>query len=120
LVYANAGHNRPLWLQSSTGQVRELAALGIVLGILPGIELEQREIDINVGDVLVFYTDGVTEAMDANRQFFGEERLRAAAQSTTGASAQQILEELVGAVQSFAGSAPPSDDLTLFVVRRCP
>ena len=120
LTYANAGHNRPMWLQSGSGEIQELAARGIVLGILEDIELEEREIDVAPGDVLVFYTDGVTEAMNTDGQQFGRERLRAAVAGNPGASAQQILSAVVDAVKAFAGHAPQSDDRTLFVVKRCP
>jgi serine phosphatase RsbU (regulator of sigma subunit) len=118
LTYANAGHNRPLWLQISSGEILELAARGIVLGILEDIELEEREIDVSPGDVLVFHTDGVTEAMDIVGQQFGEERLRAAVAATPNASAQEIIAAVVDAVKAFTGDAPQSDDLTLLVVKR--
>jgi serine phosphatase RsbU (regulator of sigma subunit) len=118
LEYADAGHNRPLWLRSGTGQLRELAGRGFVLGALDTIELEERVIGVEPGDYMVFYTDGVTEAMDNAHQPFGEERLRRVVKAKTGASAQEMLEAVVGAVQDFAGDAPQSDDLTLFVARR--
>jgi len=120
LTYANAGHNRPLWLQSSSGEIQELAARGIVLGILENIELEEQEIDVAPGDVLVFYTDGVTEAMDNDGQQFGKERLQAVVAVTPDASAQQILSGVVDAVKAFTDDAPQSDDLTLLVVKRHP
>jgi sigma-B regulation protein RsbU (phosphoserine phosphatase) len=120
LTYANAGHNRPLWLQSDSGEIQELTAQGIVLGILEDIELEEREIDVTPGDVLVFHTDGVTEAMDIAGQQFGEERLRATVAAIPNASAQQITSAVVDAVKTFTGDAPQSDDLTLLVVKRRP
>jgi serine phosphatase RsbU (regulator of sigma subunit) len=118
LAYANAGHNRPLWLQVATGELQELAARGIVLGVLYDLDLEECEIDVAPGDVLVFYTDGVTEAIDANHQLFGEDRLRAAVKANPEGSAQEVLEAIVQAVNTFTGNSPPSDDLTLFVVKR--
>ncbi len=120
LTYANAGHNRPLWVQISSGEIQELAARGIVLGVLEDIELEEREIDVAPGDLLVFYTDGVTEAMNTDGQQFGRERLRAAVAATPEASAQHIIAAVVDAVRAFTGDAPQSDDLTLLVVKRCP
>src|SRR5690606_33662015 len=77
LHYANAGHNRPLWWQSGSGRFEELGAHGIVLGILEDIELEERLIQMAPGDFLVFYTDGVNEAVNLNDEEFGLERLRA-------------------------------------------
>jgi serine phosphatase RsbU (regulator of sigma subunit) len=118
LAYANAGHNLPLWLQAATGELRELAARGIVLGVLYDINLEECEINVAPGDLLVFYTDGVTEAMDADKQVFGEDGLRAAVTAKPKASAQEVLEAIVQAVNTFTGNTPQSDDITLFVVKR--
>ncbi|MBE9471113.1 MAG: SpoIIE family protein phosphatase [Chloroflexi bacterium] len=120
LTYANAGHNRPLWLQVRSGEIQEVTARGIALGVLESIELEEREIDVAPGDLLVFYTDGVTEAMNTSGQQFDGERLRAAVTANPDASAQQILSAVVDAVRAFTGDTPQSDDLTLFVAKRCP
>jgi sigma-B regulation protein RsbU (phosphoserine phosphatase) len=118
LVYANGGHCRPLWFQARTGKLRELNSQGVILGAFRGIEFEECAIDLEPGDMLVFYTDGVTEAMDADHQILGEERLRDVIVANAGASAQAVLDAIVDAVQAFAGSIAQSDDLTLFVVRR--
>jgi serine phosphatase RsbU (regulator of sigma subunit) len=118
LVYANAGHNRPLWLQAATGKFEELAARGIVLGAMQGIELEECEIEVAPGDLLVFYTDGVTEAMDARHELFEIERLRASVATTAHASVQQILEAVVSAVHAHTGGVPQSDDMALIAARR--
>jgi serine phosphatase RsbU (regulator of sigma subunit) len=120
LVFSNAGHNRPLWYRAATGAFEELVARGIVLGSFARIELEEREIDFAPGDLLVLYTDGVTEAMNAERQPFGEERLRAAVAATAGGSAQEVVAAIVDAANSFADNLPQSDDCTLLVVKRCP
>jgi sigma-B regulation protein RsbU (phosphoserine phosphatase) len=120
LAYATAGHDRPLRVQAATGQIRELNAVGIVMGAFPTIELEQGEIDLAPGDVLVLYTDGVTEAMDRNHNLFGIRRLEATLAANHGASAQAIVAAVVDAVRAYAGDVPPSDDLTLVVVRRAP
>ncbi len=120
LTYANAGHSRPLWLQSGSGEVQELAARGIILGSFEDIELEEREIEVAPGDVLLFHTDGVTEAMDSDGQPFGQGRLRQAVEAIPDASAQHILSAVVDAVNAFSGDVPQSDDLTLVVVKRHP
>jgi serine phosphatase RsbU (regulator of sigma subunit) len=118
LAYACGGHNRPLWIQAGDGRVRELKARGLLLAALPGIELEEREIEVAPGDCLVFYTDGVTEAMDPDRQFFGQERLREVVATQADASAGQVLNAVVEAVKAFTRGSPAADDLTLFVVKR--
>jgi sigma-B regulation protein RsbU (phosphoserine phosphatase) len=118
LVYANAGHCRPLWLRPATGQVQELDARGVILGALREAYLEERELALQPGDLLLFYSDGLTEAMNPERQFFGEARLEAVLAANQGVGAQEALESIVGAVRDFCGNAPQADDLTLFVVRR--
>jgi serine phosphatase RsbU (regulator of sigma subunit) len=118
LAYANGGHIWPLWLRSASGEVQTLAARGIILGVFSDIELEEREIEVSPGDLLVFYTDGVTEARGADGQMFDEERLRAAVASNPEASAQQVLQAIVEAVEAFVGDIPQADDLTLFVIKR--
>jgi sigma-B regulation protein RsbU (phosphoserine phosphatase) len=118
--YTNAGHNPPLWWHEGQGQ--ELTHHGIVLGVLPQIELPQHEIMIALGDVLLFYTDGVTEAMTADFEEFGEERLQTAVNEVLAvnrsATAQDILEAIQQAIRIFTDQAPQHDDFTLFVVRR--
>jgi sigma-B regulation protein RsbU (phosphoserine phosphatase) len=119
LVYANGGHCRPLWFQAATGTFQELASRSVILGAFDRIELEEREIEVEPGDLLVFYTDGVTEAMDANGELFGKRRLQAVVGTDAGASAQQLLEAVVDAVQAFTGPDSQSDDIALLVVKRC-
>jgi len=120
LTFANAGHNRPLWLRAATGECQELAARGIVLGVFEQVELEERQVEIAPGDLLIFFTDGVTEAVDADFQEFGTERLWEVVAANREASAQQVLQAVVEAVKAFTGDTPQSDDLTLFVVKRSP
>lgn len=118
LAYACAGHNRPLWLKAESGVLQELTARGIIMAAFDKIDLEEREVAVAPGDLLVFYTDGVTEAMNAQRKPFGEERLESVVKANAGAPAQQVVDAVVHAVESHAGDTPQSDDLTLFVVKR--
>ena len=120
LTYTNGGHNPPLWLQAATSQVQELAARGIMLGIFEEIKPEEHAIQVAPGDLLVFYTDGVTEARDTGNQFFEEERLRDVVVAHPEASAQQLVGAIIEAVEAFSGECPQADDITLFVVKRQP
>jgi len=120
LAYASAGHNRPLWLSAGTGLCQELKARGTLMGAFDHIELEEGVIDLGPGDVVVLYTDGVTEAMDVEHRQFGEERLVATVAACADAGAQQVVDAVVAAVRSFTGNIPQSDDLTVLVVKRCP
>jgi len=118
LTYANAGHHRPLWWQAAAHRFQELAARGIVLGALETIDLEECTIVVMPGDLIIFYTDGLTDAMDGAGQLFGAERLREVVAAHATGTAQQILAAVVQAVRDFVGAAPQSDDLTLLVLKR--
>ncbi|MCB0155128.1 MAG: SpoIIE family protein phosphatase [Anaerolineae bacterium] len=118
LTYTSAGHNWPLWLPAGRQECQQLHARGILLGVMEEISLEERTVQVAPGDTLVFYTDGITEAMNSQNELFGEERLRAAVRSQAGATADQIMEAIVAAVQEFVGSAPQADDYTIVVVKR--
>ncbi|MCL5995370.1 MAG: SpoIIE family protein phosphatase [Chloroflexi bacterium] len=118
LTYACAGHNRPLWRQAATGALRELEAPGTVLGMFGYVALEDRSICVAPGDLLVFYTDGVTDATNSQEQFFGVERLRDLVQAQSDASAQQVAQAITSALESFTGAAIQHDDFTFVVVKR--
>jgi sigma-B regulation protein RsbU (phosphoserine phosphatase) len=118
LAYANAGHSRPLWIQAKNGEIQQLVARGTVMGVFEDIQLEEREVHLFPGDLVVFYTDGITEAMNENEQLFGEARLREAVLARPGASAQAMLESILQATTDFINNTPQADDLTLFVVKR--
>ncbi len=120
--YTNAGHNPPLWWHG--GECQELPHHGIVLGVLPQIALPEHEVMITPGDVLLFYTDGVTEAMTPDYEEFGQERLNTVISDLLAANpqvtAQEIIDEIQQAIKVFIGHAPQHDDFTLFVVKREP
>lgn len=118
MVFANGGHDWPLLLRASTHEIRVLKTPGLILGAFPEVSLEEAEITVAPGDALIFYTDGVTEARNADDQFFGEERLEAVLAAHRGDGAEVLLQSVVTAVAQFVGSTPQSDDLTLVVVKR--
>jgi serine phosphatase RsbU (regulator of sigma subunit) len=120
LVYANAGHDAPLWIEEGGHVCRELNAPGVILGAFHDIGLESREICLAPTDTVIFYTDGVTEARDHEGRLFGDERLATAAMAATAArgSAEKVLESVAGAVAAFTAGAAQADDLTIVVVQR--
>jgi sigma-B regulation protein RsbU (phosphoserine phosphatase) len=120
LTYANAGHFRPLWLAAGESACRDLPSHGLLLGAIPGIQMAEFHVDLAPGDLLVFYTDGVTEAMAADRSFFGETRLKQVVAAHAASSAEAVAGAIIDAVEAFAGEASLPDDLTLLVVRRLP
>ncbi len=120
LVYANAGHNLPLWLQACGQALQRLERGGMALGVLEGVKIEERSIVLEPCDCLTFYTDGITDAFSPRGGLYGEDRLRQTIQSSDADSAQAMLNAIEASVTAFAGDDPPSDDMTLMVLRRLP
>ena len=119
LVYGNAGHCPPYLISArGNGAVQNLARTGVPLGIFEDETWEQREVRIGPGDALILYTDGVTDAQDAQEAFFGGDRLLESAQANPGRSAHDIQEAVIAAVCEFVGDAPRVDDIALMVVVR--
>jgi serine phosphatase RsbU (regulator of sigma subunit) len=121
-AYSNAGHNHPFIWRAATGETEDLIAHGVILGVLRDVELEERQVTLSPGDLLVLYTDGVTEAMNAAYEEFGIGRLKTAVANhlathpnvATDATGEAILH----AVHTFCGEERQTDDITLLLVRR--
>jgi serine phosphatase RsbU (regulator of sigma subunit) len=118
MTYTLAGHNRPLHYRRATGKVQELRAEGIVLGLLESIELEQKTISLSPGDIVLAYTDGVTEALNEEMQPFGIDRLMTSLKDHSAKPAQEILQSVLDDVERFTGGELQSDDLTLLIFER--
>lgn len=118
VCYANAGHNPPYWYQSANNNLQELQARGIVLGAFAGLPPEEGEFDMQPGDALILFSDGVTEARNPAGDFFDEARLEALIMSQVWHSAEQLVSATVDAVTRFVDIAPFADDLTVVVLRR--
>ncbi len=117
IVYANGGHNPPL-LMRRDGRIESLRARGIVLGIISPIHLEEKRLRMEPGDLLVMYTDGVTDAINEHAEEFGSGRLAEAIVAVRTGSPDQIIDEIRAQVMAFAGDVPQFDDLTLVVLKR--
>ncbi len=118
LTYANAGHNPGYVLRKADGRVDELTKTGIPLGMFEGMAWQQAEVHLDPGDVLLLYTDGVTEAQDAANNEYGEARLQAIGKANMGRSAEEIQEAVIASIHDFVGEAPQFDDITLMVINR--
>lgn len=118
LIYCNAGHNPPLWFHANSGELEILETGGIALGIVPDLLLQNIEINVKPGDVIIFYTDGVTEAMNPQLEEFGLSRLQQAVPASTDTSAPDVVESVVAAVNLHSEDTSRWDDVTLIVVRR--
>jgi sigma-B regulation protein RsbU (phosphoserine phosphatase) len=115
-TYVNAGHNPPLLVRDDC--VEELCrSRGIALGVVPDVSIAATALDLRHGDILVLYTDGVTEAFNDRNEAFGDERLKEFLRANREKPARALLDDLVAEVRSFTGSAPQSDDITLVVVK---
>jgi len=117
LRYVNAGHNPPLVLNGETGNLTLLKTRGIAMGVMDDAEMEEREIGIGEGDLVVFYTDGVTEASDDGFYQFGVERLVETVKKNSHLSAAGLVEKITGEVLAFSKGAPQFDDITLMVLK---
>jgi sigma-B regulation protein RsbU (phosphoserine phosphatase) len=115
LTYVNAGHNPPMLFTG--GDVQRLDAGGPVIGLMEGCRYQQASVTLAAGDVLVAYTDGVSEAMDEADEEWGEERLMAAVLTHRGETARTLIDRLMTSADAFVGGAPQHDDMTLVVVR---
>ena len=118
LTYARAGHNPPLHVSGLNGEPRALDNAGTVLGVLPDPYIQEATLQMQPGDVLVMYTDGVTEAINGESEEFGEERLAEVVAQARHASAQELTATVSAAVRRFVGERTPFDDLTLLALKR--
>jgi serine phosphatase RsbU (regulator of sigma subunit)/signal transduction protein with GAF and PtsI domain len=116
--YVNAGHIPPLLVRAADGSVEELRTNGIALGVLPGVEFEERTASLDPGDVLILYTDGVTEATDAEGQMFGRQRLKELVSQYRDRSVSELAQTIDDVVASFAGNVAQFDDFTLVIAKR--
>lgn len=117
LVYTNAGHNYPLLFRAGSFDPEPLVEGGTVLGLLKDAEYVERSVSLGSGDLLVLYTDGITEAMDARGNQYGEERLRALVPAIRHLPARAVCEETFLSVKAFARGAPQSDDMAIVSVK---
>jgi sigma-B regulation protein RsbU (phosphoserine phosphatase) len=117
LAYSNAGHNPP-YIRRRDGRVEPLAGRhGQALGINGGEIYSCQTTTLNDGDLLLLYTDGITEAQDASQALFTEGRLEACLRETTSDSAGEAGTAVIDAVAKFQGAAPQFDDITLVALR---
>jgi len=116
LIYANGGHEPPLLFRQSTRQYFLLEGDGLVLGVEKGIEFEETEVKLHPGDVLVFYTDGVTEARNEHQETFGFARLKALVGKNSTLTAQSLADRLINFVLNHS-QMKFTDDLTLMVIK---
>jgi sigma-B regulation protein RsbU (phosphoserine phosphatase) len=116
LAFVNAGHEPPV-VRRASGAVERLQPSGPAVGMFPDAAFEARELELAAGDLLLAFTDGVTEERGPSGTLFGEERLLALAASP-GASARELLGRIDEALRAHRGEIEPSDDVTMIAARR--
>ena len=118
ISYCNAGHNPPHLIRRD-GTVSELPlSKNTIVGVFDGIEFQEDTLQLEQGDTLVMFTDGVTEATDTAYKEFGAERLDSILRQQSGSTPQQIIESVKAGIKEFVGEAEQSDDITMLVVKR--
>ncbi len=119
LSYTNAGHNPPLYLRAN-GAVEVLKQNNIVLGVLPSAPMDTHTIHIRPGEAMILYTDGITDALNQDKDEFGLERLVQVVRENRRLGATGMVEAIRAAVDDFVGQEAQFDDLTLVVIKREP
>jgi serine phosphatase RsbU (regulator of sigma subunit) len=130
LTYSRAGHTPMIHLPylsqngNGTRQAHVLAPSGMVVGLhLDDIQvrfeslLEELSIPLQPGDVFVLFTDGITEAMNAQMDLFGEDRLRGLIEEHAELSSEELRERILREVEAFVGEADPHDDMTMILLK---
>jgi serine phosphatase RsbU (regulator of sigma subunit) len=120
LVYARAGHDRPIWCSPETGQLAFLEGSGMLLGMVEPVTLEEVHLELAAGDSLILYTDGITDAQSSSGESFGVDRLHQAVLTTSNRSAQEMCNGIFSAVEHFQQGLAQFDDIALLVARLSP
>jgi serine phosphatase RsbU (regulator of sigma subunit) len=115
LVYSNAGHNPPILV--SGAEMRRLETGGPVLGLFEHAQFEEESLRLNPGDMVIAFSDGVSEAMNESGDEYTDGRLLAAVAANRGRPPRELLDSLLADVRTFSGRATPTDDVTMVVVQ---
>lgn len=116
MEYGQGGHNPPILIPVQGDPLYEPSG-GMPLGVFEDAKFGQRQLELKIGETLLVYTDGVTEAMNPKRELFGEERLKEAVRGQSRFSPEVLTQQVVAEVARFANGAEPSDDITLLAIQ---
>lgn len=117
ISYANAGHNPPLIFRRGHPACIELDAEGLILGIKREVQFEEKWIALEKGDLVLLYTDGITEAQAPDGEFFGTGRLCDLLDTASSLSVDEIVETILNAIEAFTGTATLNDDVSMVVFK---
>ena len=117
IIYCNGGHDNP-YLYSFEKEFVRLKTGGTVLGFVEQFSYEEETISIEPGNLLVIYSDGVTEAMNMEEEEFGEERLEAVIRENLDKTPGELVDNMLSSIRKFSGEAPQMDDITIVIIKR--
>jgi len=117
LVYANAGHNRPFLYRAKDAVLEELDADGLLMGVKQGVPFEEKTVGVAAGDILLMYTDGVTEAQNAQEEFFGGDRLGNILAAQHQSHPREIVDAVLERLAAFSGTRSRADDVAMVSVK---
>ncbi len=117
LSYSNAGHNHPVLLRSDEYFLQELDTEGLILGVKNSVLFEERRIKLISGDVLLFYTDGLTEASNSEGEMFGISGVYDHLKAHRHLSADEILDSFHSRIHEFSGSQNLQDDISFVALK---
>jgi len=115
-TFSNAGHNPPI-LRRKEGKIRHLTEGGLALGVIQNSEYKERALNLKPGDVILFYTDGVTEAKNESEEEFGTKRLEKILSENPDVNARELQDKIYQEVKDFTGNKPGEDDLTMIIIK---
>ncbi|HSB12274.1 MAG TPA: SpoIIE family protein phosphatase [Blastocatellia bacterium] len=117
LTYSNGGHNAPIFVRRS-GELERLDKGGLPIGMMQGVAYQEASVVFSPGDVLVIYSDGITESINERDEEFEEDRLIEVVKNNLGRSASGIRDRIDEALSRFVGTTAPVDDMTLMIIKR--
>jgi sigma-B regulation protein RsbU (phosphoserine phosphatase) len=117
--FISAGHNPAYLFRSATGKIQELASDAYVLGMFDFASYQPRTFRLDKGDILVVYSDGLTDAQNEREEMFGEERLLEIIRQEGPSGSQELQRKFLKAIEAFTQGMPQTDDITFVVVEKC-
>ena len=115
MTYCNAGHNPPILF--TRGGVQRLDQGGLILGLFPQAQYEEGQLQLDPGDVLVVFSDGVSEAINTQDEEFGDDRIMSSVATNLQLGPAELLDQLLIAVREFSAGTVQRDDVTAMIVR---
>lgn len=117
ITYCNAGHNNPI-LISDADKITRPDIGGLIVGIAPSVSYDEATISLNTNDILIVFSDGITEAMNKDEEEFDEPRLIELIKASKGKSSEELIDLIFNEVNNFSKGQPQSDDMTIVIIKK--